>query len=316
MSNCFVCGKFSKSACGDCRKIVYCGKECQNTHWQNGHDQECIIATPMIGSSVTNLAQALDPYTIMNILSKLPDNGILSFIQDIEDGLSEETVEYLSHSLFTNFWRDRYDQIGSRFYPKSETTAFGVWYKTALLRNYTSSINWADFPTNVKEKVLLIPVDLKDFLFALTGIFRTLQKSFPKFFDEDFFEALENKLHPLKLDMLRVDEQAPRYSIMIPIESDASWIESNVLVYLRNEKSGEVLGVFANVEESPASRGDTVWLAWPDDIIRKFVEMVVEMPKANTSSAARMENRKRLPLNNQDTEVIKTLGSFKLPAYQ
>lgn len=316
MFSCFVCGKYATSGCGSCKRIAYCGDECQNTHWYDGHNQECSVESPMIGGSITNLAQALDPYSVMNILSKLPDDGILSLIQDTDDGPSAETVEYLSQPVFKNFWNDRYDQLNSQFYPKSETTAFGVWYKTALLRNYTSSINWADFPTNTREKTLVIPVDLKSFLFALPRIFRALQKSFPKYFDEAFFDALEKELRPLKLAAVKDDEERPNYSIIIPIWSDLWQFSSVILFYLQNEKTRQRVADFADITESPASQGEDVFLAWPDDIFRKFVEIVVEMPKAYTSNARRLENDKQVRLSNQDREVMKKLFSFKLPAYQ
>lgn len=41
MSRCFVCSAPSKSRCGKCKAVPYCGSECQKKHWNCGHRELC-----------------------------------------------------------------------------------------------------------------------------------------------------------------------------------------------------------------------------------------------------------------------------------
>jgi hypothetical protein len=38
---CSWCKMPSKYSCSQCKKVKYCGRDCQRSHWKNGHKQEC-----------------------------------------------------------------------------------------------------------------------------------------------------------------------------------------------------------------------------------------------------------------------------------
>ena len=49
--SCAQCGAPGVSKCGECKKVVYCGRECQHAHWKSGHKRECQGKRPETGAA-------------------------------------------------------------------------------------------------------------------------------------------------------------------------------------------------------------------------------------------------------------------------
>jgi uncharacterized protein (DUF39 family) len=58
------CDQFEKRkgkylTCGQCRKVIYCSKDCQRAHWKAGHKQECPELKKMADENAEDLIEKM-----------------------------------------------------------------------------------------------------------------------------------------------------------------------------------------------------------------------------------------------------------------